>query len=417
MEKETKKNQLQNSLWGLFIGDALAMPAHWYYSLENLKRDFDGGVTGYTDPPHPHAESFMVGSGYYPDIEEAKKHARPYEILHEHARFYDTSYGEADIPLKEQEGQHGHEVPAKAQRYHYHHGLIAGENTLGAQLVRLLMQTTNRSGQYEPLTFVHEFIDYMTTAENNNDPYIEIYIREWFERFAQGYPIDGCAQNQRAVWSIGSHGGMIRPMVLSLLASSVYQGLGLGLEHQQLTHRSENVSSGLCVMIPLLFDLLRGDDPKSAILHHARHVHLPVVTGDALFTMYKEHDGPGNIDPTEMWELHTALRQEPMNLEKLAKEDDEKVIRTLIATACYPEHGVPLILYLLYKYHDNFEQCLLANVNAGGDNVHRGMILGMLLGAITPEIPEHLIHGLQSHTELKGAIEDFSEIALVGTGI
>ncbi|MFW6312379.1 MAG: hypothetical protein ACOC2N_00655 [Spirochaetota bacterium] len=74
---------MENALWGLFIGDALAMPAHWYYDRENIRRDFDGGVTGYEAPEHPHPESFMVGMEYRPDVECARASGRPYDILHD----------------------------------------------------------------------------------------------------------------------------------------------------------------------------------------------------------------------------------------------------------------------------------------------------------------------------------------------
>ena len=30
----------QGALLGLLVGDALAMPVHWYYSLGQLKRDY-----------------------------------------------------------------------------------------------------------------------------------------------------------------------------------------------------------------------------------------------------------------------------------------------------------------------------------------------------------------------------------------
>ena len=46
--------RLENALWGLFIADALAMPVHWYYNLDNLERDFPGGVRGYEEARHPH---------------------------------------------------------------------------------------------------------------------------------------------------------------------------------------------------------------------------------------------------------------------------------------------------------------------------------------------------------------------------
>ena len=39
---ETRIRRLRNALWGLFIGDALAMPAHWYYDIDNITDVFEG---------------------------------------------------------------------------------------------------------------------------------------------------------------------------------------------------------------------------------------------------------------------------------------------------------------------------------------------------------------------------------------
>ncbi len=63
------------------------------------------------------------------------------------------------------------------------------------------------------------------------------------------------------------------------------------------------------------------------------------------------------------------------------------------------------------------ESALLANANAGGDNVHRGMVLGILVGAANKEIPKHLKRGLIAFDELQTEIETFSEIALSGNAI
>ena len=40
---------MQGALWGMFIGDALAMPVHWYFDREALRRDY-GLVTSFVDP-------------------------------------------------------------------------------------------------------------------------------------------------------------------------------------------------------------------------------------------------------------------------------------------------------------------------------------------------------------------------------
>ena len=105
MNKEVRSRRMQNALWGLFIGDALAMPAHWYYNLKNIETAFHGGVRTYEGPPHPHPESFMVGMAYRPDVDTAKKMGRKYDILHEHNRFYQTTYSTLAIDRKERESE------------------------------------------------------------------------------------------------------------------------------------------------------------------------------------------------------------------------------------------------------------------------------------------------------------------------
>ncbi len=66
------------------------------------------------------------------------------------------------------------------------------------------------------------------------------------------------------------------------------------------------------------------------------------------------------------------------------------------------------------------ENCLwglLANANAGGDNVHRGMLLGAVLGASVDAMPESLTEGLADHRALGEEITAFADIAAGGKGI
>lgn len=393
-----RKQRLRNALWGLFIGDALAMPAHWYYRVENIAKDFDGGVVGYVDPPHPHPEAFMVGMAYRPDVESANALGRPFDILHKHARFYNTTFSDLAIDLSEREGAHGNAVARTEDRYHYHHGLKAGNNTVAAHLARVLLRGCAADARYEPDRFLGGFIEHMTTAGKNQDPYNEIYVRRWFENYSRGFPLHACAEEQRNVWSIGSHGGMIRPMVVSMLFPSAFQGLGFAIEHQQLTHRSENVAAALGCAVPLLHKLLAGANPAGAIAQTIETLQIPKVTGTRLFEMYREHKGPGNIPADEMWRLHTELVNEPVEVERLA-------------TACYTEHGWPLMLALARDNSVQFKEALLASVNAGGDNVHRTAVLGLLLGAACEQIPEHLIAGLTESDAISGEIDAFVALA------
>ncbi len=408
------QQRIQNGLWGLFIGDSLAMPAHWYYNIENLKADFNGSIEDYQAPPHPHPESFMVGMDYHPDLESVRKYGRKHDILHDHVHFYATNYSTLTIDNSEQESEHGNKTPNIENRFHYHHGLVRGENTLGAHLVRVLMRSIVSRGKYDEQGFIDDFVDYMTTPGLNRDPYTEIYLRRWFENYSRGLPTNSCAERQRSVWSISSHGGCIRPLIVALMAANAYQGIGLAIEHQNLTHRSENIASALHILVPLLFDLASGRDSSVALQRYASYVHAPAIRGDELFAMYREYKGPGNIPKEIMWQVHTQLQREPFELEEFSALPEEELIRVL-ATACYPEHGLPLLFSLIQKHEFKVRDGLLANANAGGDNVHRGMIMGLLVGSAAPEIPEKLIVGLKDHKELGKEIKAFSEVAITGS--
>ena len=113
-----------------------------------------------------------------------------------------------------------------------------------------------------------------------------------------------------------------------------------------------------------------------------------------------------------MWALHTRLEATPFDLRGLLRVSAGEVIDGRLSIACYPEHGLPLLLYLALHEGMDLEGALLANANAGGDNVHRGMILGLLLGACCRQIPAPLIEGLVAREELAGEIDAFAEFAL-----
>src|SRR5204862_5528050 len=48
------RDRAAGCIMGAFIGDALGLGPHWYYDLEELRRDFGPWISGYTDPA-PHA--------------------------------------------------------------------------------------------------------------------------------------------------------------------------------------------------------------------------------------------------------------------------------------------------------------------------------------------------------------------------
>merc|ERR1719409_94286 len=61
--------------------------------------------------------------------------------------------------------------------------------------------------------------------------------------------------------------------------------------------------------------------------------------------------------------------------------------------ACYIDSNFVSLLHFLVKYPD-FKSAALANANCGGENVHRGLVLGAVLGA-AHGVPEDFARGLE----------------------
>ena len=48
----TTRDRAEGALWGLLLGNALAMPVHWYYDRQALQHDY-GLVDRYLAPKNP----------------------------------------------------------------------------------------------------------------------------------------------------------------------------------------------------------------------------------------------------------------------------------------------------------------------------------------------------------------------------
>ena len=76
--------------------------------------------------------------------------------------------------------------------------------------------------------------------------------------------------------------------------------------------------------------------------------------------------------------------------------------------ACYIDSSFPAMLFMVYKYSDSVEKAILANANAGGENVARGSILGALVGAAhgMEQFPKWS-HDLYQKEEIMSEINQF----------
>lgn len=348
--------RLRGELWGMLVGDALAMPAHWYYDIAALRRDL-GVITDYQAPKDYHPNSILslastggAGRGTQEGdvvgsvILHTKKH-----LWCEHNR-------------------------------HYHQGLRSGDNTLNLLCARLLLRTMNQTGSYDPAAFMDAYISFMTTPGSHNDTYAESYHRQFFANYARGLPPERCAGAENH--DTASIGGLVTlpPVIIAALRADDPNAVDAAvLTHLRLTHRSAKLERYALAFGRLLTSILR--EPKTQI-------------GAALSAAAQSLGFP-------LGKVVERVKHDRLS--------DLHVIGRVLSPACYIDQSLPAVLYLLARYEGDFEAALVANTNVGGDNCHRGTILGALMGAAYgfQAIPERWIQGLRCRSEIASEIDTF----------
>ncbi len=309
--------------WGSFIGDALAMPVHWYYDRDALRRDY-GVVEGYLPPRNPHPDSILWRSEYTAQNERG-------DILRDQAQYW---------------GRRG---------VHYHQSLQAGENTLNLQLARVLIDSLVAQGRYDGDDYLQRYIAFMLTPGQHSDTYVEEYHRKFFTAYALGLAPRQCAGSDIHI------GGLAHVGVLcAFFAPDSRAARDAVRSHVSLTHRSPEVLAAADALARIVIDVIAGGDLREAIFQH----------GGDWFSRRKA--------------------------EKWSGDPDLVVIGRRVSPACYIADAFPASLYLAWKYAGDFAAGVVANTNVGGDNCHRGAVVGALLGAaagvhrIRPDLREEI---------------------------
>ena len=242
---------------------------------------------------------------------------------------------------------------------HYHQFLQAGENTLNLKISVLLAESLAENGIYDPDDFVRRYTAFMLDPDAHNDTYIDEYHRGFFRNYARGKPPEQCGVEDIDISCLTA----LTPLVLFHRDNG--DALSRDLRrHLKFSHLGENPARAGEFYGALLHQLLAGHSVESALFerlgrssHHA---------------------------------LSFPLRRWVQN------HTDEEVVGKLVSSACYLEDALPAALYLALKYDGDFETALTRNTALGGDNCHRGAVLGAILGASCgcEGIPEEWVGGL-----------------------
>ena len=351
-----KADRIRGALWGMFIGDALAMPVHWYYSISTLWQDF-GQIRDYQAPKVHHPNSIMALA----NTGKAGRGNQDGDIV-------------GNVILKGKKQHWG-----QANR-HYHQGMQAGDNTLNLLCARGLLRSLNAKNQYDPADFLREYIGFMTEPDRHNDTYAESYHRDFFANYAKGVLPENCAGPDGH--DTASIGGLVSlPLVImtNLNGCDLVSTQKAALTHQHLTHRSSFLERYSLELSKLLFHIFNDNNPNTEQLACEAASSLGFPAAKIVESVRRNNSA------------------------------DSEVIGGLLSPACYIDQSFPSVLYLAARYPDDFESAIIANTNVGGDNCHRGAVLGAILGASlgVEAIPKRWIKGLTAYGELNAEIEQF----------
>lgn len=213
--------KIRGSLLGLFIGDALAMPVHWYYDTRALRRDY-GYITSFQKPKNPHPNSILWRSSYKPLNEKG-------EILHEQARYW----GKREV--------------------HYHQFLEAGENTLNLKLCQLAWELC-REG-YSKDEYLRRYVNYMLDPQSHKDTYLEECHRGFFTNYARGKKLEKCAVEEKHIGGLAH----LFPVYLSTGDTET------ALDHMSCTHAGQKMRETGKSVLEVLELCLQGGNLEAAL--------------------------------------------------------------------------------------------------------------------------------------------------------
>ena len=375
------QNRIGGSLWGLFIGDALAMPAHWYYNRAQLRKDF-GKITTYQAPTLNLPGSILnvsnTGGG---------------------GRGSDEGNIIGDIIC------HGKKKYwLRSGSYFYHCTLQKAENTLEVQLTRLLLrhiasQSKSNVGngyQFNAEKYREEFVEFMLRPGSHNDTFASTYIRMFFANFVKGKALDQCPDNDGhnvdTIDALTSLSPIVIASLLPFTTADQEQD-----QNELIANEQERVKQNTWRFLQCLRrtnELRNYGDRCSELIYQ-------------LIRFNDVHPSGIPLTPAERIQYHTLQTAQSMgyDLNRLLQSyqlDDPM-------TACYIHSSFPALLVFLYKYAHDPHQCLIASVNAGGENVARSAVIGSILGAAygLAAWKPRLVFELHDHTAIAQEISSF----------
>lgn len=378
--------RLTASLYSLFIGDALSMPAHWFYRTSDILRYFPPhGISKMEAAPQDHPSSIM---SLHSTDAGGRRSAKPSSSAKSHSALATSLdlHGEVvgDIILKGKRELWG------GNRTHYHHGMPAGENTLNAYCARLMLRHLVENDGYDKTRWLEDYTAFMTAdPAQHPDTYAESYHRGFFSNLKKGNSPDKCGAVTHDTPSMGAL-VTVAPLAFGMLRNhTLEQTQSICCEHVQLTHPDKKLMHIVSSYVRLLQTLLQAQSDNQPVSSNQE------LTGTQIVDTFVE---AAQVIPGT--KLNSLLEQ---------KRGDAAVVGGRYSTACYISDSWPAVCYLAAKYFTAPGEALMINTNLGGENAHRGSVLGTLVGLTNGQYDESLCQQLLHKESIGGEVQRFAD--------
>lgn len=342
MSKKSVQDRAEGALLGAWIGDAMGLGPHWYYSLEELRRDYGDWIDRYTDPK-----------------------------------------------------------PGR-----YHDGMKAGQLSQSGFILRLMVNSLISQGVYDEADFCRRMDEELFplldgTPVSGPGRYTSQSIREaWRRRVQQGLAwgqTGGHADTTEAIE---------RTLAIAVRYALEPGQLAAAITANTLLTQTDDTVVSMTVAFGAVLGLLvQGHsldaDLSGKLMRLVKSGALPfhAVTRDDL-----KPPQAGDPDPPRAGRFASpdALLS-PSYMASAAVDPEIRIepawkVSLVYGMPCAIYHMLPAAYYLSARFHNNFESAVLHAINGGGQNQVRAILTGALTGAQVglSGIPERFFDGLEN---------------------
>lgn len=336
------QDRAAGAIMGALIGDALGLGPHWYYNLDELRRDYGNWISGYTAPK--------------PD--------------------------------------------------RYHGGMKAGQLSQAGLILGLTLKSLVERGAYDEVDFCHRMDEEIFNKINGQPMsgpggYTSQSIRDaWHKRVEQGLlwgQIGGHADTTEAIE---------RTLAIAVRYALDPKALAVAVaSNTTLTQTDDMVVSITVAFAAVLGQLVQGHpfdkEISNKLMALVKRGELPfhaVTSGNMSMPVV------GAPEPSRVGRFASPDALLTPSYMALATVDPDICIEPawkvsiVYGMPCAIYHQVPAAYYLAARFSHDFESAVLHAINGGGQNQARAILTGALVGAQVglSGIPLHFIDGLEN---------------------